>query len=137
MGQESMAKKQTRKNSTSPEQVLPEKFEVSSDQEFTTITLNADLDTETAARLSHELDKLVEQGIDKYRFDLKSVRDISANGISAFIVLSRCLHNRGINPKLEIRNASEDIARLFEMTHLDNIYRFPTANNPRKKQKVN
>lgn len=94
------------------------------DDGWTLVEPSGDITAASSEILRETLHKLVASGMEKCRFDFAKVSDIDSVGLSALIILSRAMAERGTAaPKLEVVNAAPDIKRLFEMTMLDSVYK--------------
>lgn len=106
-------------------------YAVSVEGEWTVITPSGDITAANSDSLREVLSTLVLSGMRRCRFDFTGVADIDSVGLSAMIVLSRAMKERGVEkPHLEVSNAPPDIQKLFRMTMLDSIYKLtqPKAN---------
>ncbi len=83
-------------------------------QEGTTLTvsLNGRLDTTTAPQLEGELRTAVE-GITELIFDLKDLAYVSSAGLRVLLSAQKVMNRQG---NMTIRNASEEIMEIFEVT---------------------
>lgn len=81
-----------------------------------------DITAATAEKLRHLLYELISSNHKTFKFDLQNVNDIDSVGLSTLIVLSRNLEKSGGKYELTMLNISEDVRKLFTMTHLDSIY---------------
>ena len=103
-------------------------YSVSDDGDWKLITPNGDITAASSDKLRELLHTLVQQGMQRCRFDLSNVSDIDSVGLSALIVLSRAIEEHvDARPQLELVNVAPDINRLFEMTMLDSIYKIIPA----------
>jgi len=100
------------------------RFEVEEDGDWTVIRPTGDITAAVADKFRALLDRRVEKGRTRFRFDLARVRDIDSVGLSAFLILHKILSDR--DPKLELENVGDDLRRFFRMIRLDRSYAIRT-----------
>lgn len=97
-------------------------YEHKSEVDYDLIKPTGDITAATADKLRQLLYNLITSKHSSFKFDLQNVYDIDSVGLSTLIVLSRNLEKSGRKYDLTLMNVSDDIKKLFTMTHLDNIY---------------
>ncbi len=100
------------------------RFDVTEDGDWTVIRPTGDITAAVADKFRALLDRRVENGCTRFRFDLARVQDIDSVGLSAFLLLHKILSDR--NPKLELDNVGGDLRRFFRMIRLDRTYTIRT-----------
>ncbi len=103
------------------------RFDVTEDGDWTVIRPTGDITAAVADKFRALLDRRVEKGRTRFRFDLARVQDIDSVGLSSFLLLHKILSDR--DPKLELDNVGDDLRRFFRMIRLDRSY---TIRSPRK-----
>jgi len=98
-------------------------FEIFEDNDFKIIRPTGDITSEIAEKFRSTLLKLIEDKNQKFRFDLKNVKDIDSIVLSLFVVFSNMINDRFSNSELEIINANPDVLNLFYMTYLNKVYK--------------
>ena len=77
-----------------------------------TIALEGRLDTTTSPMLSKEIDEAL-TGVKELVFDFKALEYISSAGLRVLLSAQKAMNNAG---KMIVRNVSEDIMEIFEVT---------------------
>ncbi len=103
------------------------RFDVTEDGDWTVIRPTGDITAAVADKFRALLDRRVEKGGTRFRFDLARVGDIDSVGLSSFLILHKILSDR--DPELVLENVSDDLRRFFRMIRLDRSY---TIRSPKK-----
>lgn len=98
-------------------------FAVEEEEGWTVVRADGDITATVADKFRRLLQELVAQGRNNFRFDLAAVVDLDSVSLSVFIVLYKTLAGAGRPVSLEIVNVNADLANLFHMTKLDELYR--------------
>ena len=102
-------------------------FGVSDDTFWKVIKPTGDITAENADMFRTLLLNLINDGHDKFRFDLSDVEDIDSIVLSIFVIFSNMVSDKFPDAKLEIAHANKDIVNLFRMTRMDQ--KFQISNN--------
>ena len=82
-----------------------------------TVTLDGRLDTTTAPTLESEL-KAALGGIESLIFDMTSLQYISSAGLRVLLSAQKIMNRQG---NMIVRNASEDVKEIFDVTGFSDI----------------
>ena len=81
------------------------------------ITLEGRLDTITAPSLENELNESL-SGITELVFDLKDLQYISSAGLRVLLTAQKVMNRQG---SMVVRNASDDVKEIFDVTGFSDI----------------
>ncbi|MBO6259711.1 MAG: STAS domain-containing protein [Lachnospiraceae bacterium] len=81
-----------------------------------TIALEGRLDTTTAPELAEEIKSL--DGVEKLKFDIEKLEYISSAGLRVLLSAQKVMNKQG---SMVVKNASESIKEIFEVTGFDGI----------------
>ncbi len=96
------------------------RFETAEEGEWMVIRPTGDITAAVADKFRTLLDRCVEKGHTRFRFDLEQVQDIDSVGLSAFLILHKILSGRPV--ALEMENVNDDLRQFFRMIRLDQTY---------------
>ena len=82
-----------------------------------TVTLEGRLDTTTAPTLENELKESID-GVEKLVFDLENLQYISSAGLRVLLSAQKTMNRQG---SMIVRNASEDVKEIFDVTGFSDI----------------
>lgn len=99
-------------------------FETEEDGEWKVVRPSGDITATVADKFRALLVRLLEDGSRKFRFDLVQVADIDSITLSIFVVFSNMLDKQEGGGLLEVVGANSDIEDVFNLTRLNNKYRF-------------
>ncbi len=88
----------------------------------TVVRPSGDLTRNLASKLRILLLELFSEDCSSLRFDLSEVKDIDSVIITILLVFGKMCDEKDQKINLEISGANEDIANLFQFTHLDQTY---------------
>lgn len=97
-------------------------FKMETKDGILTIMPEGNITASNSDKLRTILNEAIAGGTRNFVFDVKNVEDIDSVGLSTMIVLYRSLSKKGEPHSLAIINASKDLAKLFEMTHIGDLY---------------
>lgn len=97
-------------------------FDITEENGWKIIQPTGNITASIAGKFRKLLSDLVDEGYSRFRFDCKKVEDIDSISLSVFITLVKLLLKKGVEPQLELINASQEIANLFRMTGLNRNY---------------
>ncbi len=83
------------------------------------LTLSGRLDTVTAPQLSSEIEAILKSGSYNLVFDFEKLEYISSAGLRIMLAAQKSIN--GIGTKMEIRNMSETVKEVFDMTGFSGI----------------
>ena len=92
-------------------------IEKKSNKDELVIELNGRLDTTTAPQLESEL-KASYEGVAELVFDLKDLEYISSAGLRVLLSAQKTMNRQG---RMVIKNASEEVMEIFEVTGFTDI----------------
>ena len=82
------------------------------------IKLEGRLDTTTASQLEEKLNSEID-GVKELTFDLKDLEYISSAGLRILLSAQKTMNNQG---KMIVKNASEEVQEIFEVTGFSDIF---------------
>ncbi|MBR5649818.1 STAS domain-containing protein [Pseudobutyrivibrio sp.] len=82
------------------------------------IELDGRLDTTTAQQLEEKINSEIE-GVKELTFDLKDLDYISSAGLRILLSAQKTMNNQG---KMIVKNASEEVEEIFEVTGFSDIF---------------
>ena len=82
-----------------------------------TVILDGRLDTVTSPALENEL-KSAMNGVDSLIFDLEKLQYISSAGLRVLLSAQKVMYKQG---SMVVRNASEDVKEIFDVTGFSDI----------------
>ena len=97
-------------------------FHIASEGGGLTIMPEGNVTASNSERLRSILNDALSGGVREFIFDVRNVEDIDSVGLSSLIVLYRTLAKKDAPCSLSIINASKDLNKLFEMTHIGDLY---------------
>ena len=97
-------------------------FNVVSEGNGLTIMPEGNITASNSDGLRTLLNDALADGVRSFVFDVKNVEDIDSVGLSSLIVLYRSLTKKAEPYSLSVINASKDVSKLFEMTHIGDLY---------------
>jgi anti-sigma B factor antagonist len=95
------------------------KFQISSKDDLTLLTIDGQLDALTAPDLRGEIDKLVDRGPARIEVDLTNLRLIDSSGIGALVSLYKRMRAQG--GKVEIKGLRDQPLAIFRLLRLDRV----------------
>ena len=87
------------------------------DGDALTITLEGRLDTITAPSLENELNESL-NGVTDLSFDLQDLQYISSAGLRVLLTAQKVMNRQG---SMVVRNASDDVKEIFDVTGFSDI----------------
>lgn len=97
-------------------------FQVSKENNGITIMPEGNITASNSESLRAILNDALTSGVRAFAFDVRNVEDIDSVGLSTLIVLYRSLIKQSEPYSLSVINASKDVSKLFEMTHIGDLY---------------
>lgn len=97
-------------------------FKVEQEDDYQIIIPNGDITASCADKFRVIMLELLDNDYANYKFDFKEVEDIDSISLSLLITFSKMLKKKFPNGQLNIVNANQDLANLFNLTRLNKIY---------------
>ena len=97
-------------------------FHVEEIDDWIIVQPSGDITAEESDNFRFVMHDCLEQKKTKFRFDLSHVNDVDSIGLSLFVIFSNMAQKQSSDIALEIVNANQDLANLFQMTRLNRIY---------------
>jgi anti-sigma B factor antagonist len=86
------------------------------------LTLSGELDLASAPALQQQLDAAHANGVPRVLVDLSGLEFLDSTGLQVLLYADRRLRENG--QALSLRRGPSAIQRVFELTHMDSIFRF-------------
>lgn len=96
-------------------------YEINDNGEIVEINVKGRLDTATAPILEEALKEKLNEMTGRLVFNIPELTYVSSAGLRTFLALSKLTADRG---GVSLRNVSDDIMEIFEMTGFDAILNF-------------
>jgi anti-sigma B factor antagonist len=109
------------------EQVLGPELVLNTDRsgEAATVSVQGELDAYTAPSLEDHIEHLLRDGVGQLTLDLGQTGFLDSSGLRALLTVHRKLEAGG--GRLELREASEPVVRLLEITGLREHFGLPAS----------
>jgi anti-anti-sigma factor len=97
-------------------------FHVEEKDDWIIVRPSGDITAEESDNFRLVMHDCLEQKKTKFRFDLSHVNEVDSIGLSLFVIFSNMARKQTFDIGLEIVNANQELANLFQMTRLNRIY---------------